>query len=103
MGLLQCVTAAADAEQFWQLLPTFRPDLVFLDVNMPDVKGDVVCRQLREREDCQNLVIVIFSSLSEADLEALAGRCGANAYLSKQQGLDALVEQVGKLVTDGII
>lgn len=97
------VTAAATAAQFWQLLVEFMPQVVFLDINMPDVKGDEVCRRVRETPGFEQLPVFIFSSLSDEELLELSTRSGANGFVSKQHGLERLREYVLELSGKGIL
>lgn len=59
------------------------PDLVLLDVNMPDVDGLEVCRRLRADPATTSLPIILVTSLTEREhrLEGIAA--GANDYLTK--------------------
>jgi two-component system, NarL family, nitrate/nitrite response regulator NarL len=60
-----------------------RPDLVLLDVNLPDVSGHEVCRQLRDLFG-EALPIVLLSGVKTDDLDRVAGLLlGADDYLVK--------------------
>ena len=92
------VALAANYEEFNQRLLDFDPQLVFLDVNMPDIKGDEVCRRLRQRLDVGNLPIIFLSSLPEEELSSLAQRSGASGYLTKHMGMDELLQYLDELL-----
>lgn len=96
------VTATTRASEFWELLDQSEPQAIFIDVNLPDERGDDVCRRVRAREAFADVPIVILSSLSDGELEALASSIGANAFVSKQHGLESLRQCVEKLVDDGV-
>lgn len=97
------VTSAATAPQFWRLLAEFAPHVVFLDINMPDVKGDEVCRRVRKTPGFEQLPVFIFSSLSDEELLELSTRSGASGYVSKQHGLERLREYVQELSEKGVL
>ena len=97
------VTSAATAPQFWRLLAEFAPHVVFLDINMPDVKGDEVCRRVRKTPGFEQLPVFIFSSLSDEELLELTTRSGASGYVSKQHGLERLREYVQELSEKGVL
>jgi CheY-like chemotaxis protein len=60
------------------------PDLVVLDVQMVGmVNGDVMAMQLKRNPRCSGARFVLHSGLSLRDLEAMAKRCGADAFLQK--------------------
>ena len=92
------VQAASTLVEFEKLLKAFRPDLILTDIHMPEAKGTDICRTLKNEYNTQNIPIVLFSSLSEEELAKLAEQVGADGYLSKAQGLDALGEKVDELV-----
>jgi DNA-binding NarL/FixJ family response regulator len=61
----EVVGEAADGESALHLAKDLDPDLVLLDIVLPDVDGFEVCRRLRERE---NGPIVILTSSRDPDL-----------------------------------
>lgn len=59
------------------------PDLILLDINMPDLNGYEVCQQLREATPTQNVPIIFLSALSEPLDKVKAFQSGGNDYVSK--------------------
>ena len=92
------VQAAATLFAFETILKTWRPNIILTDIHMPDVKGTDICRVLKTEYDTQDIPIVLFSSLSDADLEKLADQVGADGFLSKNHGLEQLAAKVNELV-----
>lgn len=67
-----------------------RPDLILLDVSMPDLSGLDALTSIRERSpDTQ---VVLFSGFQEESLESHARERGAAAYVHKSTDLETLVE-----------
>jgi len=97
-GRGHAVVHARDLTEFHQRLVDFRPEIVFLDINMPEMQGDEVCRRLRREFNGPKVPIIFLSSLSDEELAALAQRAGANGYLSKQHGMDELVRYLDELL-----
>jgi CheY-like chemotaxis protein len=97
------VITAADASQFWQRIDDSNPNVIFLDINIPDSSGDLICKQLRKREAFKKVPIVIYSSLSDEELEPLTAATGATGYISKQRGMDSLRDYVEDLVDQGVL
>ena len=93
------VLAAVKLDEFYKKLTDEVPDIVFLDINMPEMSGDQICRKLRGQVDTQHFPIVFLSSLPPDELGELAERSGANGFLSKQEGMDKLVEYLDKLLS----
>jgi sigma-B regulation protein RsbU (phosphoserine phosphatase) len=59
------------------------PDLVLLDIVMPEVDGYEVCRQLRASESGRELPIMFLSSLEDVANKARGFEVGGNDYLTK--------------------
>ena len=74
-----CVASGAGAIEF---LGRERPKLVLLDLDMPEMDGCAVLRQIRGDPRLAGLPVVVFSAAAETDLQA-AVACGANDYLRK--------------------
>lgn len=77
------VTLLQDAKQFWQVLEATNPDLLILDLNMPDYSGIDLCRAVRTASPWQDLPIVFLSSYSDRDTVRQVFAAGADDYLSK--------------------
>ncbi|MBE0614654.1 MAG: response regulator [Burkholderiales bacterium] len=74
----------------------FAPDLVLLDVMMPDMDGFSVLRELRERPEFVSLRVVFLTARSQQSDEYL--RAGAQGLIAKPFEPRALVEQVRRYV-----
>ena len=74
------VHTAGTGDEGLRLIREVRPDLVTLDVQLPDMQGTEVCRRLREFSDA--FVMMITSRTDEVD-RLLALDLGADDYLSK--------------------
>jgi two-component system, OmpR family, alkaline phosphatase synthesis response regulator PhoP len=92
------VQAASTLFAFETVLESWRPNIILTDIHMPDVKGTDICRVLKTEYDTQDIPIVLFSSLSDEDLERLAEQVGADGFLSKNHGLEQLAAKVNELV-----
>jgi two-component system, OmpR family, response regulator len=75
------VTVAADRKECEAMIVASRPDLVVLDVMLPDGSGLDICRMLRERHP--TLAIILLTALKE-DVDRIIGlEIGADDYLGK--------------------
>jgi DNA-binding response OmpR family regulator len=77
------VTAVRDGKSALEALAAERPDVVVLDIMLPDLDGFEVCRLIKENPEHRSLpVIMLTAKKSSQDLER--GRlAGADAYLTK--------------------
>ncbi|MDX2009270.1 MAG: response regulator [Myxococcaceae bacterium] len=92
------VAATTTLVEFERLLTDFKPDLILTDIHMPEARGTDICRTLKNEYRTQDIPIVLFSSLNDDELAELAQQVGADGFLSKAHGLDALGEKVDELV-----
>ncbi|MFC1654510.1 PleD family two-component system response regulator [Myxococcota bacterium] len=92
------VQVAENLLNFDQRLAEFRPDIILTDVNMPDIRGDEICKVLKTKYDTADIPILLFSSKDTDELAELAERAGADGFVSKQQGFDKLIEKIDELV-----
>ena len=70
---------------------THLPDIILLDLRLPDLDGYEVCRQLRQRPQTQPIPIVIITASDDLALNRHAYAAGAQACLPKPFRKDALV------------
>jgi CheY-like chemotaxis protein len=92
------VQVAENLLNFDKVLQEFQPDIILTDVNMPEIRGDEICKVLKTKYDTADIPIVLFSSKDTDELAELAQRAGADGYVSKQQGFDKLIEKIDELV-----
>ncbi len=93
--------AAVHGAACLDMIPTARPDLVLLDVEMPVMDGITTLREIRRRFG--RLPVVMFSSLTERGAKATVDAllAGANDYIAKPAGLDA-ADVAARIRTDVI-
>jgi two-component system, chemotaxis family, response regulator PixH len=74
------------------------PDIILLDVILPDISGFNVCQELKKKAATQKIPVVI-CSIRKSELEQFWGlKVGANAYLTKPVGQENLVSTIDRLV-----
>lgn len=77
------LSVALGGQQALDAVARTMPDLVLLDIVMPDVDGYEVCRRLRADESTRELPIMFLSSLEDVKDKAHGFEVGANDYLTK--------------------
>jgi len=92
------VAQAETWQQFQELLGDFDPEIIFLDINLPEVKGDEVCRRVKSGIHTRSIPVIFLSSLPDESLEQLAQKSGADGYLSKQRGMDDLIRYLDDIL-----
>jgi DNA-binding response OmpR family regulator len=92
------VRVARDGEEALQLVESFMPDLVLLDVMMPVRNGFDVCRKIRENPALRRIRIVMLTARGR-DAERDEGLAlGADAYMTKPFSTKELVAMVRQLL-----
>jgi DNA-binding response OmpR family regulator len=77
------VVEAENGRQALELARQERPDLVLLDVMMPDVDGWTVARELAEDERTRDIPVVFLTARAEASDKRLGQQLGGVGYLVK--------------------
>jgi DNA-binding response OmpR family regulator len=83
-----------DSSRAVETAQTETPDLVLLDLMMPQPDGFRVCRMLREIPQFKKIPIIIVTALDDSDSRAVAFGAGANDYLTKPFHPDELSEKI---------
>jgi CheY-like chemotaxis protein len=70
------------------LAKELQPDLVLLDINMPELSGDKLATQLRDHDNTRHIQVVFYSSNDEDSLREIVTACRADGYICKGDILD---------------
>ena len=77
---------------------TFKPDLILLDIMMPEMDGIEACQEIRKEENLANTIIVFLTARGE-DYSQLAGYdAGADDYITKPVKPKVLVSKLKALL-----
>jgi two-component system alkaline phosphatase synthesis response regulator PhoP len=95
------VQAAYNGRQGVQVAKKFKPDLVIMDIMMPEMDGVEACRQLREIPEFQSIYILFLTARAEEYSEVAAFDIGADDYITKPVKPRALLSRIGALLRRG--
>jgi DNA-binding response OmpR family regulator len=87
------VSCANDLASFEALREAAPPDVILMDVQMPEVFGDDLAGMLRGAYGVK-VPILLLSNLDEAELERRAKEAAVDGFVSKRAGMPALVARV---------
>jgi CheY-like chemotaxis protein len=93
------VLTASNWIEFNHVLAGAVPDIIFLDVNLPSIKGNRLSEVLKSQSNRKDIPIVLISDLPESSLEEMFVASGANAWMRKPLTRDKLVEMIERHVT----
>ena len=77
------LTTLEDPHQFWEVLKQVEPDLLILDVEMPDVNGLELCQLLRSDPHWSQLPVLFLTARADAKTQHQVFAIGADDYMSK--------------------
>jgi two-component system response regulator DegU len=92
------IAEAGDGEEGVRLAAAMRPDVMLMDVSMPEMDGVEACRQIVERNP--NAKVVMLTMHADRDIVDRALKAGAVGYLTKDCSIDEVAEAV-KLASNG--
>lgn len=93
------VVAARSGKEALDQVTTERPDLVILDVAMPDMDGYEVSRTLRANPDTAELPIILFTARTQIQDKVTGFEVGADHYMTKPAHPEELLSRVRALLT----
>ena len=77
----------------------FQPDLIFLDVMMPDMSGDEIAQELRQDEALNKIKLVFLTAIvMKKDTEAMGTNIGGNEFLAKPVTTEDLLETIDRIL-----
>jgi CheY-like chemotaxis protein len=80
------------------LVQTEKPDVLLLDLMMPDIEGFEVAEQLRSMPEFAHLPIVVISARIDPESRQRAMDAGANAYLTKPLKMPEVLAEVERVL-----
>ena len=86
------VETATGKADLINMIKTFSPDLIILDIYLDGEDGREICKELRENQESKYLCILMFS----ASIKALVNykQYGADGYIEKPFGLNEIVDEI---------
>jgi DNA-binding response OmpR family regulator len=91
----ECI-AAENGKAAQQVLQTFRPDLMLVDLFMPVMDGLAFIQWLRETAG-DSTPVLVFTSLNDVSVAEEALKSGANSFIGKPLHMKGLVEAMKRL------
>jgi excisionase family DNA binding protein len=92
------VISAADGFEAGIQVSHFKPDLILLDIMMPDIKGFDVCKKIKSAPETKDTKIIVLSAYLDEEKFKQMKDYGADACYSKPLPLPQLKEEVSRLL-----
>ena len=90
---------AHDGVEAFQAIEKHRPEVVLLDIGLPELDGHEVCRRVRERPWGKDIVMIALTGWGQEDDRRKSEQAGFNGHLVKPVDYDKLLELLESLTT----
>lgn len=77
------ITVAMDGETALESLKEEIPDIILLDIMMPDIDGYEVCRRIKENKKFSEIPIIFLTAMTDIESKAKGFELGAVDYITK--------------------
>ena len=98
-GSMKVIAEASDGIECLEKLKNVKPDILLLDINMPNMNGIDVLKELKEKND--PLKVLILTVHSEVEYIVKAVDIGANGYILKDSGSAELKQAINAVIDEG--
>lgn len=92
------VEAAADGEDALSVLKIFRPDVIVLDIVMPNYNGLEFLKILKNDDNLKSIPVVMLTALSEMRKITECLDMGAVGYITKDSTVEEIVQRLNFLI-----
>jgi len=92
------VETAADGADALEKVPSFKPELILLDINMPKISGFEVVKRLKDNLETKNIPIFIMTSFKQEANIKKAYDLGIDEYITKPTNIEHLKLRIDKFL-----
>ena len=96
------VYPATSANRMLKMMEHIKPDLILLDVDMPDTNGYEAARMLKGEAAFKEIPIIFLTARDDPVSEKIGLHLGAVDYITKPVVSDQLIERIGKLLSSRV-
>jgi two-component system, cell cycle response regulator len=93
------VLLASNGNQGLSLAEQTKPNLIILDVRLPDILGYEVCEILKQKADTRSIPILMVTGFDAKEDRERALQVGVDDFLSRPFDGEALIEHVNRLLS----
>lgn len=93
------VLQASSGKECFEATKVHHPDIILLDVMLPDTTGIELCRQIKADESLRGIFVILFSGIQvSSEYQADALNAGADGYITKSVSNEELLARVQSVV-----
>ncbi len=90
-----CATAT-DGEEALEMVAQEKPDIIFLDINMPNKNGYEVCEEIKNNAETRDIVIIMLTAKGQVEFEEKSFQAGADDFLLKPYDPNLVMAMIAK-------
>ena len=84
---------AVDGQQALDSTKEYKPDLILLDLLLPDISGEEVCKRIKADVELERIPVIIFTAITDK-IDEKSKSCGADDYLIKPFAIEELLGKI---------
>lgn len=89
-----------DGSEALPLAKNIRPDLILMDIQLPEISGLDITKRLKSDEEVSHIPVVAVTAFAMKDDEEMILSAGCEAYMSKPISIPTFIETVQKFLRD---
>ncbi|HEX6734964.1 MAG TPA: response regulator [Azonexus sp.] len=94
---------ALDAESGLAMLPTQRPELIFLDIMLPGINGFAALRAIRRDPQTRDIPVIMMSGNEQAMEQFFGSRIGADDFMRKPFSRQEVFFRIERLLDEDLV
>ena len=94
------VASALNAREGFETIKDRVPDLIYLDLIMPEVSGLEFLQIIRDNESWKNIPVVIISAISDSETIQKTKELGVTEYITKPLNINSIVSLTNSLLNN---
>lgn len=92
------VVAVSDGVEALKKAKEYKPDIIILDLILPGLSGEQVCREIRRDEGSCDIPVIMLTA-KNTDTDKIIGRViGADCYIPKPFEMPRLIDEIARLI-----
>lgn len=91
------IMTAISGKDALEKVKQFNPDMIFMDIVMPEMDGFATCRELTKNAETKSIPVIFVSSKNQEADKVWAQLQGAVGYITKPYLKDQIIEQINAL------
>ena len=91
---------ATDGKQGVELAKSAKPDLILMDIMMPNMDGYTACREIKADQSTRNTPVVMLTAVGYDLNKKLAKQMGADGYITKPFSRQQLIDAISPLLAN---